>query len=62
VVRRRKYGSWVIELDGDAHANSASTQRINLTLHPTAGGGGSSGASGSTVSAYVSGTEVPDER
>jgi hypothetical protein len=51
---------WVVELGGDAHATSASTQRINLTLHPTAGG--APGAQGSMVSAYVSGTEVPGER
>lgn len=53
---------WVVELGGDAHATSASTQRINLTLHPTAGGGGSPEAKGSRVSAYVSGAEVPGER
>ena len=53
---------WVVELGGDARATSTSTQRIKLTLHPTAGDSTAPGDGGRRVSAYVSGDEVADER
>jgi hypothetical protein len=53
---------WVVELGGDARATSTSTQRIKLTLSPTAGGRALSGGGDRRVSAYVSGGEVAGER
>lgn len=46
---------WVIELGGDAHASTTSTQRIRLTLTPNL-----AGQSGASV--QVSGEEARHER
>lgn len=53
---------WVVEIGGDAHATSSSTQRIKLTLHPTVTDGAQAASPHRRLSAFVSGSEIPGER
>ncbi|MGR3933061.1 trypco2 family protein [Streptomyces sp. BRA346] len=48
---------WVVEAGGDGKYTSSETQRITLTLHPTA-----PGPDGTRTTARISGAEVTGER
>lgn len=49
---------WVVELGGDAHATSTTTQRIKLTLNPAVGAPGN----GAAAPPFISGRGLPGER
>ena len=53
---------WVVELGGDARANTTNTQRIKLMLKPTLPGPTISERPSHRVSAHVSGGEASGEQ